>query len=167
MLILFLILVVLGLGSFAFVLMKELKGAPSGEGVQPVAVVSDTSDEYIELKAMCEAATQKSIQLEKMLEEKNAVINQLKKTSLSGDEHQAQVDSLKDIMQHQIEALKEQNKVTKEELSHVLEENVALQAKAFAQETGRSQEQTMNVSFVEPPSLLQDVFNPEDKNTNY
>jgi hypothetical protein len=145
MLIVFFLILLIGLAGFAFVFTKALKSRAMPEPVllrpfdklpHPVPVepmpVTDGSDQIVQLKALCVADEQKIVKLEQMIDEKNGMIEDLKKGFQSGDDHQAQVDSLKQILQAQIEELKQQNKQLKSEVARLSEENIDLQTKVYA-----------------------------------
>ncbi len=169
MLILFLFLLVLGIGGFLFVFLKEFKDGGSSPIAAPIVAASSSgvvSQELVELKAVYEACKQKVVKLERLIEEKNEAIAEFEKNVLSKDDHQLQVEKLKQILQGQIDVLKQENKRMREELSGVLEENVSLQAKAFAIDARKSPDQHVDIVPVKP-SLLQDVFSADNKNNSH
>ncbi|MFH0754923.1 MAG: hypothetical protein V2A70_10195 [Candidatus Omnitrophota bacterium] len=162
MLVLFLASVVLGLGVFFFLFMKAFKEPL----VDVVAVnVEDplkSSQDRADYQVMIGAANEKIRTMEKLLDEKNALIGQWQRSSSSGEIHHDQVESLKGILQGQIDTLKRQNRDLKQELAQALEENIALQAQVYASDSYRTADRSLNVSYVQP-AVLQDVFSSEGK----
>ncbi len=180
----------IGLAGFAFVFMKALKGR---EMAQPVALrpldgvslsrgeeqsfpaaelSSDEHDQIVELKAIRQASELKITKLEQMIDEKNRIITDFEKGLRSGHDHEVQVEDLKQILQAQIEELKQQNRHLKTESSRLLEENLDLQTKVYAGERGKSvSSDHMQVRPAASTSLLpgtislHDVFGGEEQKT--
>lgn len=145
MLILFIVIMLAGLGAFAYVFMQASKTAADEPKVslrdiqQAAEVVSvklpqpDISTaELATLKIKNEEAELRIAKLEEMLAEKNRTIAALEQGVSSKEDQQGQMDNLKNIFQSQIEELKGQNKQLKDEMSRVLEENLDLQTRVYA-----------------------------------
>lgn len=147
MLIVFFFILLIGLAGFAFVFTKALKGRdmpgsvllrpldrlPRSASVELAPVsLADGSEQIVEFKAVCEADGLKIVKLEQMIDEKNRMITDLQKSSQLGHDHDEQVDGLKQILQAQIEELKQQNRQLKAEVTRLSEENIDLQTKVYA-----------------------------------
>ena len=152
MFILFITFLVIGLAGFAVVFMKEFKSEKPqqvslrniqplvgslGEKAEPAPSVVEDPSHLVELKAVREVFDQKILKLEQMLDEKNRLIDGFQKSAYSEQEQQTQMENLKQILQAQIDELKQQNKELKTELARVVDENMDLQTKVFAVQ-GRS-----------------------------
>jgi seryl-tRNA synthetase len=160
MFILFLFIVIAGIGGFFFVFLKEFKSGPSlPSTVQPHT--ADIPDKNMDLRSMHEASVKKIEKLEKLIEEKNALIEQLQANHPSKDEHQAQIDTIKQIFQDQIDILKKEHRSTKDELSRIVEENVSLQARIFAFDSRKPLQQDADVPTMTASPVLQDVFSTD------
>jgi hypothetical protein len=141
MLIVFIFILLIGLAGFAFVFTRALKSGnvPEPVGLRPLdrlppGVTPEPSGGEVVIPAapsLREDAL-KVAKLEQMLVEKNNVIEGLQKSLRSGDDHDAQIESLKQIFQAQIEELKQQNKQLKDEVSRLSGENLDLQTKVYA-----------------------------------
>ena len=153
MFILFITFLVIGLAGFAVVFMKEFKSEKPqqvslrniqplvgslGEKAEPAPSVVEDPSHLVELKAVREVFDQKILKLEQMLDEKNRLIDGFQKSAYSEQEQQTQMENLKQILQAQIDELKQQNKGLKEELARVLDENMDLQTKVFAVQEQKS-----------------------------
>jgi len=157
MFIVFILILVVGLAGFAFVFMKALKGrdapepvllrpldkpseklsGPSKAEAAPVLIPTGDPAQVARLKALCQEEQLKSVKLEEMIDEKNKMIEDLQKSSRSGHDHDAQVDGLKQILQAQIEELKQQNRELKAEIARLSQENIDLQTKVYAGQVSR------------------------------
>ncbi len=166
MFILFIFILAAGIGAFLFVFMKEFKDAGVAVPVTAEGPRGAVSQEQMELKMVNEASVLKLMTLEKLIEEKNHAITQLQKNAFSQEDHQDQVEKLKQIFQGQIDLLKQENKSLKDELSRSHEENMSLQARMFAKESQKPLDPPDNVA-PEKATLLQDVFSPDNGNRNY
>ena len=91
-----------------------------------------SSSSRVELKEMTQTIAdkldQKCIKLEKILEEKNRILDRLQKDLESERSHRGEFESLKGILQQQIDDLKLQNRNLKDELDRVLQDSLRLQA---------------------------------------
>ncbi len=166
MFILFIAFILTGLVWFAVVFMKEFGGgkmrpvastAPAGTEPEE-GQGADGQDRMTELKVQREAFEQRILKLEQMLEEKNQLIGEFQKNAYSEQEQQQQMEGLKQIFQKQIDELKEQNKELKREITRILQENMDLQAVAFAGQ-GR---QAPAPSDIRPPEPVAPVVPPEE-----
>jgi chromosome segregation ATPase len=155
MLIVFILILLIGLAGFAFVFTNALKSRndpeavplrpldrfPSLASVQPAPPLLELSEDepaqIVELKAICQASELKITKLEQMINEKNKMITDLQKGLESGHDHEVQIDDLKQILQAQIEELKQQNRQLKVDLARSSEENLDLQTKVYAGEASR------------------------------
>lgn len=155
MLIVFLLIVGVGLAGFALVFMSALKAndRPESVSLRPLDMLprsadpssvssaadfsSDEHAQIVELKAVCEASELKIAKLEQMINEKNKTITDLQKGIQSGDDQATQIENLKQILQAEIEELKQQNKQLKADLARSSEENLDLQTKVYAGEVSK------------------------------
>lgn len=78
-------------------------------------------------QALVDKLDQKCIKLEQILEEKNRILAQLQKDLEDERAHRGEFESLKTILQQQIDDLKAQNRSLKDELERILQENLHLQ----------------------------------------
>jgi DNA repair exonuclease SbcCD ATPase subunit len=93
----------------------------------------------------------KIVKLEQMLEEKNKIVAALQKNLQSSDDHEAEINGLKQIFQSQIEALKQQNRDLRSEAVRLSQENLDLQTKVYAGQPPRLSEPEYMA--VEPAAL--------------
>jgi TolA-binding protein len=137
---------------------------------------SDEQSQIVELKAIRQASDLKIMKLEQMIDEKNRMITELQKGMQSGHDHEVQIEDLKQILQAEIESLKQQNKQLKSEIARFTEENLDLQTKVYAGEVSKGfSADHMEVrpsspvhvpapTEGQPPSLsLHDVFGGEEQ----
>jgi len=151
--ILFLVVIAVGLGLFAFIFLKELKSgafdgntppepsffktAPVVEKKSPVKSKAELPQKPPEDDTAKPAEllsggilNERAAKLDQLLEEKNRHTAQLEKELAAERAHRGDFDSLKDILQRQIEDLKAQNKTLKDDLAKALQGNVQTEYKA-------------------------------------
>ena len=148
----FLLFVILGLGIFFFILMKELKKAPQDEAsslskdgmalpsragaslfasglIGGLGVPSLRNAHQDTKEAFVDKLDQKCLKLEQILDEKNRILAELEAELQNERSHRGEFESLKDILQNQIEDLKDQNRKLKDDLARILQDNLEAQGK--------------------------------------
>ena len=149
MIFIFLGIMMVGLALFAVVFMKEFKGGVIEEDCSlPLPDLKRPNDLMakkvslresdvpvvpgMEKAASSDAAVSGGIlgeryhKLEQMLEEKSRLLAQAEQELSNERSHRAEFESLKDILQRQIEDLKAQNRRSKEDLARALQDNADL-----------------------------------------
>ena len=142
----FLLVIVLGLGAFFFILMKEMKGVPQtsapslskndtsphlGAGalnfnaaVMGGPIVPSLKNGHQDVQdAFVDKLDQKCLKLEQMLDEKNRTLAKLQEDIQHERSHRKEFENFKDILQCQIEELKMQNKKLREDLARAVQGN--------------------------------------------
>ncbi len=143
MIVIFLLLLLAGLGAFVLVFMKALKGnvpvQVSLQDIEPSRPVPEPSADIPAglsngdlLKEQYQQILQKVSKQEELLEEKNRIIVALQESAHASHEQEGQIDNIRQILQSQIEELKAQNKKLKDELARVTDENMDLQTRVYA-----------------------------------
>lgn len=140
--VIFLVLIALGLAAFGFLFFKEWKSGafaddPSSVTLRPLTTESEPrlrdvkpSDPSPAVAQMAshsvpdtetnQVLVDKCSKLEQLLEEKNHLLRQLELELASEKSHRGEFESMRDILQSQLEDLKVQNKKLKEELAQAL-----------------------------------------------
>ncbi len=160
---LFLGVIVVGLAVFGVLLTKELKsgvlGGEKNSGSLPPSGSLAASDSGGILGERCQ-------KLEQLLDEKNRILSQVERELSDERAHRSEFESLKDILQRQIEDLKAQNKKIKEDSSKALQGNADPSAnlpQPKVETPAASSEkfdQFFNVNKAPAPALsLHDIFN--------
>jgi predicted RNase H-like nuclease (RuvC/YqgF family) len=180
MLTVFILILVIGLIGFILVFTKALQGyREQGAGslrsldklaespvsdlvLSPMRMVDDEAFKAVEVKAVTQAFELKIMKLEQMIDEKNRMITDLQKGLRSGHDHEVQFEDLKQILQAQIEELKQENKKLRSEISRSSEENLDLQTKIYAGQASKGISIQKTEGSVDPLTL-HDVFGVEEK----
>lgn len=139
MIFLFLGIIVLGLGAFAFVFLKEFKSGELQDDEPQKAAPLRASDVQAVPGQEADPLPTEEVsggilgerykKLEQMLDEKSHLVVQLQQDLDNERSHRGEFDSLKDILQRQIEDLKAQNKRVKEDLARALQDNIEQQSR--------------------------------------
>lgn len=96
----------------------------------PLAPNVTPQEELKDIKqALVDKLDQKCIKLERILEEKNKILEQMQKDLELERSHRSEFESLRTILQQQIDDLKAQNRTLKDEFDRILQENLRLQAR--------------------------------------
>jgi hypothetical protein len=114
-------------GLFSFLGKKSTAPTPA---VKPSSSSKDQApkEELRDIKqALVDKLDQKCVKLEQILDEKNRILAQLQKDLENERAHRGEFESLKGILQQQINDFKAQNRSLKEELERALQENLRLQ----------------------------------------
>ena len=187
-LVIFLGIMAVGLAYFGFVFYKELKsGAFNGNSASADTVLGGNllSKRLAEMPVILPTDASKPVQaqgggilgertakLEQQLEEKTRYAAQLEQDLSAERTHRGEFDSLKEILQRQIEDLKVQNKALKEDHAKLLQENSNVQMKTVtapvavsvpvpAAPTATFDNPFSDIKPVEPRVSLFDVFQKE------
>ncbi|MBF0618694.1 MAG: hypothetical protein HQL19_00845 [Candidatus Omnitrophica bacterium] len=130
MIVVFPIIIIAGIIFFVWSFLAE-KNEAGPEVIVPSAVQpTDLEPQRLSsAESLTGAAQEKYLLLERMLEEKNRALERFERELFAEERHRREFESLRDILQKQIEELKEQNRRLKEEISKVFEENLQLQSR--------------------------------------
>ena len=123
------LIVLKGQGRNGVTLGKDVATEPvAPSDVSPAGKAPVPQEELQDIKqALVDKLDQKCIKLEQILEEKNRILAQLQKDLESERAHRGEFESLRAILQQQIDDFKAQNRNLKEELERSLQENLRLQ----------------------------------------
>lgn len=189
MIVVFLVMMVLGLGAFFFVFLKEMRsgheagGAVAAVPTEPSLSLSRTLPVDPEISAgsgiilkkgrqapeeiIVDKLDQKCLKLEQLLEEKNHALARIENDLKSERAHRAEFEEFKEILQRQIEDLKAQNRRLRDDLERTLRDGVkASEGKigdAAASASPSSDEALLSDPLLTPVALPADIFGQKNK----